>query len=216
MLIVRTQSSGEFPDAFRGVELRAVGWQKIQVQHRTVCVEPRMKVAGMMPACVVQDQPQHASAPSMTQETCQKSLKRPCGKPLVLLIDELACAHIDGAIEADVLACGRMEYHRILLLRRYPHGAAGTVLLKVALILKPQVNAAASCDAAKFFYMPLVVAGQRALSPVSAFVAESRDCGTAAGIVARPRLPRTVREDDGSAVCHPTGSVPHLSKTASR
>jgi hypothetical protein len=44
-----------------------------------------------------------------------------------------------------------VKENRVRFLRRHPQGASGTVLLKVAFILEPQVNVALSSQTAEFF-----------------------------------------------------------------
>lgn len=87
--------------------------------------------------------------------------------------EKLTAAHANRAEAGDGLAGRRMAQDRILDLRRYPHAAARTVLLKVTFIQAPQFDVAASGQMAEFFLLPRLLADPIERLGGAAFASES-------------------------------------------
>jgi hypothetical protein len=99
----------------------------------------------------------HAAAASRTDlpkglEECMESH----GVELVLLSleNELSVTQPDSTKIAYTLSRWVMQQYRVFLLRRYPHPAPRSVLLKMDLIGRPEVNSGICRELSKFFYIP--------------------------------------------------------------
>jgi hypothetical protein len=68
--------------------------------------------------------------------------------------NQLAQAEIDGTKKSDGFSRRSMEEEWIGVFRRNPHDTAGPMLLEMALIQAPHINALVSYVSVKFFYMP--------------------------------------------------------------
>src|SRR5258705_5090701 len=68
------------------------------------------------------------------------------------LKDKLSISQTDGAGIADPLASRLVKNHRVVHFGPSPHSGAGTVLLKMNFINRPQINRGVSCQSAEFFY----------------------------------------------------------------
>ena len=87
----------------------------------------------------------------MSQQRLQKGFERGCIEHAAQRTDELAGAQTDRPEAGDRLAGGRMDQYRILDLGRHPHAAPSTMLLEVAFVDAPELNAPASGQAVQFF-----------------------------------------------------------------
>ena len=67
--------------------------------------------------------------------------------------DQVPMAQIDGPKQGHGLPRGRVEQDGIRVLGRDPHHAAGAVLLEVAFVQAPAIQAVIAREAAEFFYM---------------------------------------------------------------
>lgn len=100
---------------------------------------------------IVQDEDKAALGPAMPQELAEESAE---GHRIELrreLGHELAAAELDGAEQGHRFPGRRVEQHRIRLLGRDPHDAAGAMLLEVAFVETPEVNRVGAGEPAEFF-----------------------------------------------------------------
>src|ERR1022692_2227343 len=113
------------------------------------------------------------------------------------LKEELTIPQTDGAEIADALARRMVKQHRILHLGWNPHSGAGTVLLKVDLINRPQINGGIFCQCAEFFYAWLVLAGQLEQLRGAVFAGENPTGETISGTDATLAPPQTSAPNSG-------------------
>jgi len=151
--VVGAESSRQLPNPFNGVEVRAVGGQEVENKPVLMLFEERLEGGGVMVASIVQHQ-YHASAPPMQiKKLFEEGLK--ClgieffGQPgnKASLLDTNSAEH------PRALSRGLMKHDRIGILGRDPHPATRAVLLEMALVQKPQINAVGEGEFLKFFYM---------------------------------------------------------------
>lgn len=147
------KTAGQFPHPFNGVQLRAVGREEIKAQKLSMFPKPRLEGAGMVITRVVEDHQHFLSPPIMAQQLLKKSLEA-LGVELVFAADDqttVGFAH--RAEHRHAFASGGMKEDRVHNLRRHPHDAAGTMLLEMAFVLKPQLKVFASGETQEFFYI---------------------------------------------------------------
>src|SRR5450759_2721180 len=99
---------------------------------------------------------------------------------------ELTRAQADRAEARHGLAGRCMLQDGVLDLRRYPHSAAGAMLLEVAFIEAPEFDVGASRQTAEFFLPPRLSADRPERLADAACVAESPTGGTSADIAGLP------------------------------
>src|SRR5277367_316567 len=75
---------------------------------------------------------------------------------------ESAIAQTHGREVTHALPGRMMIYHRIPGFRRNPHAAAGTLLLKVHFVQRPQIHGVVAHQSAGFFYVPSAVTDRHA------------------------------------------------------
>jgi hypothetical protein len=124
---VQALSPGKLPNPFDGVEVRRV-WRQI-VEDQSVCMllPPASMQPGMMIAGIVGD---HHDPARCGDGGAIEGLEK----------DQLVIAKSNDAKIAYAAAGGMMKQHRVLGLRRNPHPAARTMLLKMHLVDGPQVH----------------------------------------------------------------------------
>ena len=109
--------------------------------------------------------------------------------------DQPAIPQTNRAKESHTFAGGMMKTNWIFDFRRYPHAAAGTVVLKVDFIHGPELIVWISCQPLEFFYGRRGIArvlrvgrGRKGQALAAASGAESSGVGTIAGNCApKPR-----------------------------
>ena len=152
--VVRAETAGEFPYALDRVQIGTVGREELQAYDVAMPAKPRTKRTGMVPSGVVQDDHHNAPPASPFQQVYQKrqkALRVECGGRHR---QQPAVRRTDGTEHRHLLARRRMQQHRIGVFGRNPHGAARSVLLKMALVFEPQVNVLSSGQPPQFFYIP--------------------------------------------------------------
>ena len=159
--------------------------------------QPRLKLACVMPSCVIQNH-DHLSTPAMvSQEVLQEAKKTLRAELIGLSGHQTAVSHANGSEYGNTLASRCMENDRIHILWRYPHGTSRTVLLEMAFVLKPQITVIPSSKGAEFFYIFAAPLGLPWQSAAVAFVDETLARGTTSGIGVRQDSPhRTEISDD--------------------
>jgi hypothetical protein len=73
---VCAQPSGELPDSFHRIEIRAAGWQEVEPETATVLPEPWLNGLGMMPAGFVHDDNHKTSSAPVSKKALQKWWER--------------------------------------------------------------------------------------------------------------------------------------------
>jgi len=162
--IVRAQPSGELPDSFHRIEIGTVGWQEVQPETVTVLPEPWLNGFGMMIGGIVHDDDHTTSSTPVSQKTLQKREKRKCIECLAEHCYQTSTGIADCPEDGNTLARRRMKQDGVAILGRYPHGAAGSMLLEMALILEPEVNPRIMGVSTGFFYRPVAAPGRHGRS----------------------------------------------------
>ena len=153
MPVVGAEASGQLPNPLDGIEVGTVGRQEVERHPVLVLGEERLESGGMMVASVVQHQ-DHASAPAMLIEKLfQEGLEglgvEFVGQPR----DQTAFLDADRTEHPHALSSGRVKHDRIGFLGWDPHPATRAVLLEMALVQKPQINAVRAGEFFEFFYI---------------------------------------------------------------
>jgi hypothetical protein len=73
---------------------------------------------------------------------------------LLSLEDQFSISQANGSKITHASTCGMVQQYRVLLLRRYPHQTTRSVLLKMDLIGRPQIDSWIDHERPEFFYMP--------------------------------------------------------------
>jgi hypothetical protein len=145
--------AGEFPYPLNGIQIRTVWWKKIKPKDFSMVVQPRSKITSMMPSCIIQNDKHKFVSSAMPQKLFQERKKGHCVKPVLKTCGETPVMKADRAEHSDAFASRCMQNKRVHILRRHPHNTTGSVLLKMAFILKPQINVVSPCETQEFFYM---------------------------------------------------------------
>jgi len=122
--VVRAQSTGQSPDPFDRVELRAVRRQKIQAYYVAMFGQPGREQFCMMPSSIVQNNDHAAVFATMTHQLSQKRAEAQRVEGFFLADYQAARFGTDGPENSDLLSSRRMQQHGIDILGRNPHGTA--------------------------------------------------------------------------------------------
>src|SRR5437016_960527 len=205
VVVVRGEPASQLPDPLDRSQLRAVGRQKQQGQQMPDAVQERLQLTGVVIAGVVHHDDHAFAAPAMAQQLTQEPLERVGvefrrGRP-----DELPAIEVHRPEAGDRFARGRVQHNRILVLGRYPHPGAGSVLLEVAFVQAPQIQVSATGQSAQFFLLPQPGSGRLGLPAAGACATETPSDETGAGTGALPIRFRSASSGARSAGGRPTG-----------
>jgi hypothetical protein len=160
-------------------------------------LEPRLKLACVMPSCVIQNHDHLPTPAVVSQEVLQEAKETLRAERISLSCHQASVGHAYGSEYGNTLASRCMENDGIHILSWYPHGTSRTVLLEMAFVLKPQIPVIPSSQGAEFFYIFAAPLGLPWRSADAAFVDESLAGGTTSGIGVRQDSPhRTEISDD--------------------
>src|SRR6266568_4520977 len=203
--IVEAQPARQLPDPLDRIQIRAIGWQVTQYELGFLLRSPLCVKLGMVILGIIRDHDHPVPGP--TAAPVQLAKKIPGGHRVkaggFTLEQKLSISQTHGAEIANTFASGVVKQHRVVHLGWNPHSGAGTVLLKMNFINRPQVNGWIFCQCAEFFYAWLGPVGQLERLTGAACAAESPTGETASGTDA-PLVPlRTSVPSSGRAFCHP-------------
>jgi hypothetical protein len=186
---MQARSPGELPYALDGIEVWTIGRKERQVEMATVSLQPSRLCARPMVRGVVQDYNGSPSCPFGSFLQVAKKVAKAAGIESHILSpeNELPVTKPDCPEIADTLSGWMMVEHGHPILWRDPHSASGTVLLKMNLVARPEVNAGVSKQGSEFFFASVVAPGQHGQSESVACVSEIPTGGRFSGIVA-PRF----------------------------
>lgn len=153
VLIVGRQLSRQFPDPLDRIQVRAVGWQEVETDPGLARVKKGPEQSSVVIARVVDDQDHPTASRPMRQKLSQKLSEGHRAEGGFLHRDQLSVAEAHGTEERYRLSGGSMEQHRVRILGRNPHHRPRSVLLEVAFVQAPQINAGVAGQAAEFFYI---------------------------------------------------------------
>ena len=179
------QAASPFPDTRDRIELRTVGRQEIQLHPTMTCLKPGTEIPRMVIRGVVQDQLQTSTGAVMLQELLQKPSKTDPIECLFHPRHQFAISNTHSPEQAHVLAGRSMQEDGVGFFRRNPHGAAGTMLLKVTFVQTPEIDVIAAGESAEFFYMPPAAQDRHAPGAAVVFGVGTPAHGKAAGIGGR-------------------------------
>ena len=168
------KSAGELPHPFHGIQIRAVCGKEIKPQKFSMVVQPRSKITSMMPSRIIQNDKHQFVSSAMPQKLFQELKKGHRIKPVLKTCGETPVIDADRSKHSDAFARRRVQNERVHILRRHPHDTTGAVLLKMAFILKPQINVVSSCETQEFFYMRVAPPGLPAQLSASVCACENR------------------------------------------
>ena len=158
--------------------------------------QPRLERFRMVPPGIVEDN-DHFPTPSLVaQKLLQEGEKRVGRKPLSSHGHKSSIGHAHRPKDRNTFAGRSMEYNRVHIFRWHPHGAPGTMLLKMTFVFRPQIKIISSDEATSFFYISAAPQGPTSQSVGAACVDEIPSGGRASGIDARRDPPRSARLGD--------------------
>src|ERR1700730_10219262 len=151
--IMETQPAREFPDPFDGIEIRAIGWQEVQAELGSLLAAPLQMEFGAVILCVVADGQNAAAGDGANfPEHFQELPEGLSIESSDLAAEEKhAVPQTHGGKVTHALARRMMVHDGILGLRRNPHAAARSLLLKVHFVHSPQVHRTVRHQFAEFF-----------------------------------------------------------------
>lgn len=139
---MQTLPPGELPNPLDRVQVRRVGWKTVESEFALMFLPPASMHPGMAIAGIVGNH-DHPSRPIGADaiESFREG-KESCAVELVRLAmeEEFAVAKPYRAIVAYAAARRMAEQNRLLGLRRNPHPAARTMLLKVHFVDGPRIH----------------------------------------------------------------------------
>ena len=106
---------------------------------------------------VVNDEMNASSWPVMADQLFKECLEAGRIEDFFLTGDQPPIVEAYGSKETDFFTGGSVQDRRVSFFRRDPHGATGTVLLKMAFIQTPEVNVFIGGETREFFYMPVAI-----------------------------------------------------------
>jgi len=157
--VVRDDPTRELPDALLMVEFGTVGREEVQAQNVTVLPQPGPQGRGVVPSGIVHDGYDLPIAPAMPQKNAQECAKGVRVECPGALGDEISVRGAHRSKDRQALARWRLQDHGVHFFGRHPHRATRTVLLEMALVLKPQIEVFSSGPFDQFFYMPAGLPG---------------------------------------------------------
>ena len=159
--VMQTISAQQLPNPLRGIEVRAVGRQKVENKAIGVLLSPLPVQYGMMVLCVVGDQNHFASRIGTHFEQFLHKLMEGLRVELVWFSHgyKQSVPQPHGSKVPHAFAAREMPKHRVLDLGWNPHPASRTILLNMNFVQRPQVDPFVLGHCAEFFYAPPVVQG---------------------------------------------------------
>jgi hypothetical protein len=150
---MRTEMPRQLPDTLDGIEVGAIGRQKVESEKVTVTMEPRPKNQRKMEPSVIHRQDHPPIRTGVTKKQGQEFLERHGVEGFRLAGDQPSVGRTNGAENRHRLPGRSVKKHGISVFRGNPHDAPGSMLLKMAFIPEPQVNVLSSSQLSEFFYM---------------------------------------------------------------
>ena len=143
----------ELPEAFDGIEFRAIRRQEIQCESIGMLFSPLLMEFGMViPGVVCDDYNTPAASGADPAQAPQEPMEcQGIESAYLPLGHKLAVPQAYSPKVANAATSGMMEQNRISLLRWHPHPAARSVLLEMHLVERPQVNVGISHEPSEFF-----------------------------------------------------------------
>ena len=154
------KSPDQFPHPFYRIEIGAVGWQEIKANAIMMFIQPWFESLCMMPTSIVENNNHEMILASMTKKLLEKHEKGGSIEFFIQVSNQASVKVTDSSKNTDALARWGVKHDWIDVFRWYPHGASGAVLLKMAFIFIPEVNAGILGDSMEFFYMHVVIPGR--------------------------------------------------------
>jgi len=151
ILVMGTKAAGEFPDPFNWVEIWAVRGQEEKYQCVLVAVKPVAEKFRVMISRVVQNKHDLSPPPRVADNHFEEVEKCLRVEDRSLTGHHEAVRGPNHPKECDAFPGRGMEDDGVFFFRRDPHNAPRPVLLKVALVFKPQVHLITSRDLPQFF-----------------------------------------------------------------
>lgn len=146
---MEAQSARQLPDPLDRVQIRAIGRQIAQCELGFLLHPPTGVEFSVMILRIIGNDDDTAPRPAAALTLAQKTPSGHSVKAMIFALKEkLSVPQTDRAEIADTLARGVVKHHRVVYFRRNPHAGAGTVLLEVNFINRPQVHARISCQGA--------------------------------------------------------------------
>ena len=153
VFVMRRQLSRKFPNALDRIQVGAVGWQEVETNPGPTRVKKRPQQSSVVIARIVEDQDHATASRPMRQELAQELSERHGAESRLLQRNQLSVPEVHRSEQRHRLSRGSMEQHRVRILGRNPHHRPRSVLLEVAFIQAPQINAGVAGQAAEFFYI---------------------------------------------------------------
>lgn len=147
------QLSRQLPNPLDCIQVGAVRWQEVEMNPRPTRVKKRPQRSSVVIAGIVENQDHATASRPMRQELAQELSERQGAKSGLLSRNQLSVPEVHRSEQRHRLSCGSMEQHGVRILGRNPHHRPRSVLLEVAFVQAPQINARVTGQTAEFFYI---------------------------------------------------------------
>lgn len=134
------KAASKLPYPFDGVEFWTIRRQEQQLQDTPMFSKPRGQEFCVMPAGIVCDNNHLAAFTMSAEKALQESQECSSVECLGPLGNQGSISNTHRPQYTDLFSGGRMQHYGIFHLRGNPHSTPRPVLLKVAFVLKPQIN----------------------------------------------------------------------------
>jgi len=202
----------QLPHPFNRIKIRAIGRKEFNLKQRLRGFSPLLVQRRVMVSSVIRDHDYPTTRTRTDFPEMQQEIEARLGIKASYLtpVDQLSVPQADSTKVSNAPPRRMMQQHRIFTLRRNPHPASRTVLLKVNLIHRPEINALASCQPAEFFLPGPDLQDWHLLSTASVSLSEIRVVGITAGTAEFPishptcssRMPREFYHPKGFLSVH--------------
>ncbi len=200
-----TKSSRQFPNPLYWIEFWAVRWQEIQPKKLPELCQKGIERSSMMPASIIQNQNNLPISSLSIHDHLDESPKVFGIEFLYLERHKATINRPDCAEKGNTFSCRCMQHYWILFFWRYPHRTAGTMLLKMTFILKPQVHIRTTSQNLEFFYIVSAPRGRPSQSTVWACDVETQAGETTVCIVVLQESHRIAYPNENLTAFRPTG-----------
>lgn len=197
------KTSSQFPDSFNRIKLRTIRRKKKQLQNLSSFPQPISEDTGVMIPGIIKNYDHLPLFPAHPEKSFQKSLKGFCVERRCLHNHQFSRADGDSAKKTHLLSCRCMQEDRVLQLRENPARTPRTMLLKMAFVNTPKINASPEDQSMEFFYMPSALPDQTRQLPLVVCGAGTPSCEKSVGTDEFPNQYRMSALCDAKAKSHP-------------
>lgn len=146
-------AASQFPNPLYWIEIRTIGWQKIEPETTIATFTVFLVQLSMMVASIVRNDDHGFSGMTARLSELLEKFHKSFRVEFFWLptINKFSISKANCSKITNLVACRFMLYHRIFFFGSNPHAATRAVLLEVNFIDGPQINFRVGYNALKFF-----------------------------------------------------------------